>query len=346
MAETESMGADGSGETAGVRRRWLTAGKALLGLALLAWILGQLEWGRVLDLAASPSWGWLALAVVLQAAAKLLWAVRWSELLTAFDVRRRFRDLLAFVMIGHFFNSFFPTSMGGDLVRGYYVSEGTSGEEGGLMTSYGVLLVERLLGLAVLAALAGAGSAYVLLESGEPVPEEWLFAVLAVSFGTAVAIGVLLAWPGTSKLLTRISGGLPRFGEELARFAAGLGVFHRSRVATARILLHTVAIQAVAVAFYVACGHAVDLDAPAWVFLVAVPVSIVATLIPVTLNGLGVREGVLVGFLGAYGADPDRAGAMVLLALAVSVAFSAAGGLLFPFYRNPRRKVRGAGPPS
>lgn len=322
------------------RSPWIGAGKALLGVGLLVLVLSRLEWSRVLDLLAAPGWGWLALAVGLQAAAKLLWAARWRALLGAYGRDRRFRDLLAYLLIGHFFNSFFPTSVGGDLVRGYYVRSG----EGGLMTSYGVVLVERLLGLGVLSLAAAGGTSVLLVGGRSGIPAAWLLAVLAVSVAATLALGAAFGWSGTVILAGRISRRLPRFGEELARLADGLGVFHRSGAARGRIVLYSALIQVTAILFYVACGHAVGLDVSPWTFLVVVPVTVVATMIPVTLNGLGVREGVLVGLLVAFGADPEPAGAMVLLALVVSVLYSILGAALFPFHRVRLEEVRRVGP--
>lgn len=75
-------------------------------------------------------------------------------------------------------------------------------------------------------------------------------------------------------------------------------------------------------------------------FFLVVPAASVAAMLPVSLNGLGVREGVFVALLAAIGAPANLAASCALLALIVSTAFSAIGGVVYPFYQ------RRASPPS
>ena len=58
-------------------------------------------------------------------------------------------------------------------------------------------------------------------------------------------------------------------------------------------------------------------------------------MIPVTLNGLGLREGAMTGLMLLYGAQPDRVVAFVVLSLAVATLFSLFGGVLHLLYKPP-----------
>ena len=321
-----------------------TVARTILGIGILALVLSRLEWTRILDILASPHWGWLGIALALQVVGKVVWAARWQSLLGGHGVRRRLGDLTALVLIGHFFNSFFPTSVGGDLVRGYYASD----RRDGLLDSYGTILVERLLGLLVFAALAAGGACYLLLGGDGRLSESLLLAVFALGAGTTIVLSGVFAWPGSVGAIRRLASRGGRPGRVLADLSEGLGVFQRSRVPHASVVLYTVVLQLTAIVAYFACGRAAGLGTPLVLFLVAGPVAKMASMIPVTLNGLGVREGVFVALLVAYGADPERAGAMALFALLVSLVFSLGGGLLFPFYRqrSAPEEVSGARPPA
>jgi uncharacterized membrane protein YbhN (UPF0104 family) len=65
----------------------------------------------------------------------------------------------------------------------------------------------------------------------------------------------------------------------------------------------------------------------------------------VTLNGLGVREGVLVALLAVAGVPTARGAAVALLTLTVSTGFSLLGGLIYPFYRATHRTEEPQTPP-
>jgi hypothetical protein len=111
-----------------------------------------------------------------------------------------------------------------------------------------------------------------------------------------------------------------------------LELFARPETPKASIIATSIALKLLAVLFFASCGWAVGLELPLTVYFLVVPASVLAAMLPVTLNGLGIREGTMVALLVLFGAPPADAGAMVLLALAVSMGFSAIGGLLYPFY--------------
>lgn len=317
------------------RRTLVVAFKAVVGLALLGLLIVRLDVHAVLDSFASLAWGGLALAFLAQLAAKFVWTVRWQEILRAVGLERRFADLLALVFVGLFFNNFLPTSMGGDLVRGYYASRG----RGGIAMNYAVLVVERALGLITLMALAAVAAVTALLLRDPRLPRELLAGVALVALcGTAVGI-VGFAWKGWRARLQRLAGPQGRVSRMLAEVSRALDLFHSPATPRLRIVAYSFLLQVVAVLFHVACARAVGLQTPALVFFLVVPASVVAALLPVTLNGLGLREGVLVGLLAAYGAPSAAAGAFAVLALLVALVFALLGGLVYPFYVPPSKEV-------
>ena len=90
-----------------------------------------------------------------------------------------------------------------------------------------------------------------------------------------------------------------------------------------------------AVLLYILCGEALGLDLAPTVYFLVVPAAVVSAMLPVTLNGLGIREGVMAGLLTAFGAPSAQAGAMALLGLAVTTSFAIIGGIFYAFYRRP-----------
>jgi uncharacterized protein (TIRG00374 family) len=313
------------------RKAWALV-RALVGFGLLTLVLVRLDARRVFETLSTPVWSALAAACAAQMAAKLVWAQRWREILRANGLERGFLDLLALVFMGLFFNSFLPTSVGGDLVRGYYASRGREG----MVTSYAVLLVERSLGMITLALMATLAAAVALATGSTPLSAQLLLGItlggVVITAGGALAFG----WRGWRR---RLIHGEP-FGAKVAKAARGLDraldLFRSPRAPRARILLNSSLLQVIAVLFHIGCARAVGLETAAGVFFLIVPASVVASMLPVSLNGLGLREGVLVGLLVAVGAPPDAAGAFAVLALLVSTAFALVGGIINPFYNAPR----------
>ena len=81
---------------------------------------------------------------------------------------------------------------------------------------------------------------------------------------------------------------------------------------------------------------ACPLDLPLLAFLVIVPTVMLFAAMPITLNGLGVRELGFVGLLGAQGIPEDRATLFALLAFVGTLGFAVAGGMVFLLGDRPR----------
>ena len=318
---------------AGRRRRalWILV-RAVIGFVLLGFVLTRLDTRGMIEALAAPVWPAVAGACAAQLAAKLVWAQRWREILRANGLERRFADLLALVFMGLFFNSFLPTSVGGDLVRGYYASRGREG----MVASYAVLLVERSLGMITLASMATLAAGIALAGGGTPLSRE-LLVWITVGGAAITAAGTLaFGWHGWRR---RLIDGEP-FGARLAQAARGLDraldLFRSPRAPRIRIVVNSFLLQVIAVLFHIGCARAVGLETAAGVFFLIVPASVVASMLPVSLNGLGLREGVLVALLVAVGAPAETAGAFAVLALLVSSAFALVGGVVYPFYNASR----------
>lgn len=78
------------------------------------------------------------------------------------------------------------------------------------------------------------------------------------------------------------------------------------------------------------------------VMLAVVPLVTLLTLLPVSLNGLGLREGGFVFFLGQLGIPQAQALALSLLVFGLTLLFSLAGGVCLLFERMPVKGEEGS----
>ena len=76
-------------------------------------------------------------------------------------------------------------------------------------------------------------------------------------------------------------------------------------------------------------GRAVGIEVPLAAWFVIVPTVMLFAALPITLNGLGVRELGFVGLLGAQGIESSTATVFALLAFVGTLGFAFAGGILF-----------------
>ena len=304
--------------------------KLTVGVVLLSLIVIHADIRNIVVQLESAVIGYILLAFLFQIIAKGIWAKRWQIVLRLNGMKRSFFALLGLVHIGLFFNNFMPSSVGGDVVRGYYASDSMKG----LAKSIGAVLIERIVGVVSLALMAALAVSYAAILG------EWQSSELLLILGGAgsiVLLGLglsLLFWRGWHALLDRLAKLVPKFERVVGDLSASLKAFSRAdRNSRVLIAVSSVALQVVAVCFYVACARSLGIMTHAVMFFVIIPISVVVSMLPISLNGLGVREATLISMFVAQGESFEPVAAFALLALAISTSFGIAGGILYIFWR-------------
>ncbi len=282
-------------------------------LALLAW---RTDWHQVASAFAGLHLGpWLA-AVALYALTQFISGVRWQMLARPLGFDRPLSHYIGFYFIGMFFNLFLPTSVGGDVVRAWYLA----GERRQRFDAVLSVLVDRGSGLLVLMSLACGA----LLVCPVPLPG-W---VAASVWGTAGAAVVGLAVLGILAQFVRRTGLMQQVGAAQAVYLGRPGLLLSTT-------LLSVAVQLANVVLVWLVGLALDVPVPALYYAVAVPMVTLLTLLP-SINGVGLREGGLVLFLAPLGVGESTALTLSFLWFAVFVVNSLMGGAVYLFGRFPR----------
>jgi uncharacterized protein (TIRG00374 family) len=111
----------------------------LLSVACLIWALRDARLGDFKDDLASMDWKWVALAIIVQLAVYLLYAVRWILVLRPV-VRLGFWQSVRYVYVGLFGNEVLPFKVG-EILRPYLLSKRT---ELPMSVSLASILIERI----------------------------------------------------------------------------------------------------------------------------------------------------------------------------------------------------------
>src|SRR5207237_4102800 len=157
--------------------------KLLVSVALLAWLVHSADWSEIGPTFSQLRPGlWLA-AVVLYIATQFVSAVRWRLLAEPLGFQQSMKEYAAFYFIGMYFNLFLPTSVGGDVVRAWYLDSGS----GRKLSAFLSVFVDRFSGLLVLLALA-CGAALLCPVKLEP----WITTSVWMTAGGALAAFVAL----------------------------------------------------------------------------------------------------------------------------------------------------------
>jgi len=300
------------------RDRLVNLLKVCLSLALLALLLKQVGWEQTLETLGKARFPYLAAAFMLYLVGSVVRAYRWQILLSALRTDIPLARLTVLYFVGTFFSNFLPTGIGGDVVRIYELSRQSKRP----IESVGTVLLDRATGLLVLFLIA----LMALLFS---------FQLIAPNLAAVIVLLCLGSWAGLGLILKR--DWLERWGlmKLMARIKP-LGELYESvtscgprAIGGALVISFVFNVLLIAVNYLIALSLGVNI--PIWYFLLFIPLISFLLVLPISLSGLGVREGGYVYLFAQAGVSAPLALAMSLLFYALNVATGLIGGALYAF---------------
>ncbi len=267
---------------------------------------------------------WAMLALVLTALAVLGSVLEWGLLLRGAGGRVGWHYLGNWYMKGLFINQVVPAGVGSDAARAVQV-----GRRVGIAPVIASLVGSRMAGMLGMAFWGLAGA--VVLNTGFRTNDVVGFAVFSglmlVTWGLALVAGPLLARI-RGDVRTDKSWRTHELTEHLASFLGALGRYRGApRALVLTILAATIGwgVNLLSLeAFSRALGHDIS-----WgVFALALPIALLVTFIPISANGIGLREGVLVFLLVLFHVPVVIATAMALFIDLQMLPFAAFGGIV------------------
>jgi uncharacterized membrane protein YbhN (UPF0104 family) len=315
-----------SSDQSTARRYVLLAVKLSVSVILLAILFSRIDVGGLWATARLASVPWLAAALLVYSVNVLASVWRWKLLLDAQGVPFRRRRLLGSFLVASFFNNFLPSNIGGDVIR---IGD-TARAAGSKTLATTVVLTDRLLGLMalVLVAAVGATAAGRLHPAAAPIWPVWLWAGFLV--GAAASAPAVLAPDGFGRLLQPLTVFHPEWvGGRIEKLTGALARFRDQPAALVGCFGGAVFVQATMVVFYFAVADALHLDVALWDLAVIVPVSFVVQMLPVSVNGFGVREATFSLYFTRIGHPIASAVLLSLVAQALIIAFSLLGAAVY-----------------
>jgi glycosyltransferase 2 family protein len=247
-------------------------------------------------------------------------AFRWGIFLKRLNVPLPAGTTLRLTFVGSFFNSFLPTGIGGDAYKAIKVKDAPTS----MATSFASVVLDRFSGIFALATIGVVVTMFQLLD-GDQSP----LVVAALAVAAAILVGTTMLILFGDRLLGRGSASWFGARPRLRRMFAAISVVATDRRSVGLGLMFAGVAQILGIGAHLALARSVGIDVPVTVLTAALLVATIAATLPVTINGLGVREAVWVWSLGLYEVQETEAFAYALLVLVMSLTSSAVGGIVY-----------------
>ncbi|MFH1312161.1 MAG: lysylphosphatidylglycerol synthase transmembrane domain-containing protein [Candidatus Eisenbacteria bacterium] len=294
---------------------------------LIIYLVVRLDLDQILEHLSTVRASPLVLAAVMIFGMIFANSVRWKVVLRARGMDIPLARLVYYCLMGIFFSSFLPTSIGGDFARAIAVS-GDTGRPADALAS---VIVERLMGFFV---LLPVGLISIPFVAGQLTEWSLVLTVGFITVATFAGVYVMLQRPVArrlARLLDPLLGLLERFKarERLEKAYEAVVTYRDCRPA----IYQGVAVSVLSrLSWICGCyfvGRAFSIELSFTSLLLIVPVVEFARLIPISISGIGVREAAFVAMLRQFGVEDSMGFAFSVVVYAIFFGFALIGGVLY-----------------
>jgi glycosyltransferase 2 family protein len=262
----------------------------------------------------------LCSGILLMGLSFLVASWRWQRVLAVYDAHVPLRTLTKHYLAGQFVGNALPSTVGGDVVRINRCSKDTGSTE----VAFASVVLERLTGFVALPLLTFVG--FVARPALFETPRSWI--AIAVAVGSLLVLVVILVLAASPRLAGRFV--------HRANWTRFIGIVHvgvdrlrhdpRDAVAA---LAAAVAYQLTVVASVYCAVHTIGLTIPNGAVFAYIPAVAMVQVLPISVGGLGVREGMLALLLHPLGVPTGQAVALGLLWYGMTIIVSLLGAPAF-----------------
>jgi uncharacterized protein (TIRG00374 family) len=304
--------------TALVRSTWV---RVAITAAILAYLFRHVDAGEAMRALVGVNPWALLVTAALVALDRVVMIRRWVLLLRASRVPVSTREAARIFLVSSFVGSFLPAGLGGDAARAWSLSRRTSQGSAALAS----VAVDRLLGVIAIALLGAVGALAWSRHQSGPL-QTWTMAI-----GVVVIVGTILAL-----FVDRVLGALlPEslrgrgIGARLSRLADAVASYRKTPGVLASVLAWSLAVQVLRVLQAWVLGLGLGIRVPFGYYLVFMPIGLLMLLLPISVSGFGLPQGVIVWLLQPVGVAKETAFALSTLIVLSGIAANLPGAWLW-----------------
>lgn len=256
-------------------------------------------------------------------------ALRLMYIIKAHEgIRITYPEVLSLTLIGYFFNNFLPTSIGGDVVKGYYLSRKT----GTKTEAFTMVFIDRAIGLFTMVFMAFIA---LFFFSGNVIDKHAKNMIYAIAAGSAL----IILFIANKKLARKFSFLLKLVRPAEEKILKAYEAVHKYRHHN-MLMLQSFSISVMSqLIYFLSIGLtalSIGIRIPVLDILLRMPIVSAISLLP-SINGLGVREGATVVLFGPLVGKANAFALMILIFFGL-ILTSILGGIVYAF--SPQFKMR------
>ncbi|WP_298769879.1 lysylphosphatidylglycerol synthase transmembrane domain-containing protein [uncultured Fibrobacter sp.] len=270
---------------------------------------------------------WLLFIFALTIVLMMIQANRWRGLLLDEGRSIPFRTFYAYIALGYFFNNLLPSGFGGDAVKTIAFGK----RFGNTANSVAAIAISRIMGLIAMFLSFFVALPFVLVQYQIPT-----IYTLTVSLVAIIALVLIIGSLFSDKI--HIPNKLAQKLPFLSKLQQAFTIYRSHPKAFWLSGLDSIWLQIVTIIIHYAYFKAVGIDVGIAVITVFTTIMVTFTMLPISINGIGIRENVQVSlYSGLLGIPPDIVLASTLLSY-LPLLFQASQGAVVLMLNGKRKR--------
>ena len=303
-----------------IRSVWF---RGLLSASVLAYLLGTLDGGEAWRAMTTVNPRYLLAAVVVDAITRATMVGRWIVLIRSQGDAISFWNAGRIFLVSSFIGTALPTG-GADITRAYALSQHTDNSRAAVAS----VAVDRLLGVTALMLLAVVGLSLTSDDATNPLR---LF-VTTISVVTVIATTTAFFGDYLTNLIFPTKIRQHPIGQWIIDTAANIALFRTRYRVLAIVFFQSLVVQALRIFEVFLLGSGLGLNVDLTYYLSVMPIGLLAFMLPVSIAGIGIPQGIVVWLLQPLGISGAQSFALSTLIVVLGVFCTIPG--LFLYLRN------------
>lgn len=286
----------------------IIAGKLVIGAVFIGFIFYKIDLKLIVAIIYDANYTLFVLSIMLLSFAVVFNALRWVSISRGLAHEIQPRTAIIGYFEAMFFNQILPTGFGGDairIVRAY---------DSGVIAGWAIIgvLIDRAFGLLAVGLVLLAA----LVSHSSQVATAPIFPLIAACAALIVAGAAAAAGLG----MTLRAEALPAWTRPFVALLKAFADVFRLTKALFYVLMTLVVSSTLTVASFMACANSLGVQVGWWDGAIILQGMVLASLIPISIGGWGLREGAAITLFGALGVEaPAAAATSILFGLVLTV---------------------------
>ena len=313
------------------KKKFLILVKAVVSISLLLYIIFNIDWNEAAKNFYKANYILLFTGFTLNILERVFLTHKWNILIRVRGIKISLFKLFLINSIGTFWGLFLPSSVGTDIIRGYYLVKNNSEKS----ISISSVFVDRILAMFSLLLLG----VIAVIISGDLLSEYNLNIYIIFLFVSSIVIFYFFQKEETYNFI-RLKLGKIRFKKLIDLFIklhSSILEYKKYKKSVLSSFLFNLLVQVTRVFTYYIISIAFNISIPIIYFLIFVPIVMIVLMLPISIGGFGLSEGTFIAFFVLIGVSINDAVVISFTNTFINTVNTLLGGVVYLFYTQPEK---------